>query len=103
MQTSEKPECNYTYQNQTERSYTNPSIQPATAEIDWQACREEVMENISYSQLVEEYGAEDVEDVVELVGGDVMQCAEGMGLPVGTPVDLERSIDFGTSIIANNL
>ena len=40
---------------------------------------------------------------VELVGGDVMQCAEGMGLPVGTPVDPEHSIDFGTSIIANNL
>lgn len=40
---------------------------------------------------------------VELVGGDVMQCAEGMGLPVGTPVDPEKSIDFGTSIIANNL
>ena len=32
-----------------------------------------------------------------------MQCAEGMGLHVGTPVDPERSIDFGTSIIANNL
>ena len=40
---------------------------------------------------------------IELVGGDVMQCAEGMGLPVGTPVDPERSIDFGTSIIASNL
>ena len=40
---------------------------------------------------------------VELVGGDVMQCAEGMGLPVGTPVDPEKSIDFGTSIIADNL
>lgn len=40
---------------------------------------------------------------VELVGGDVMQCAEGMGLPVGTPVDPEKSIDFGTSIIASNL
>ncbi len=40
---------------------------------------------------------------VELVGGDVMQCAEGMGLPVGTPVDPESSIDFVTSIIANNL
>lgn len=37
------------------------------------------------------------------VGGDVMQCAEGMGLPVGTPVSLEESINFGTSIIANNL
>lgn len=37
------------------------------------------------------------------VGGDVMQCAEGMGLPVGTPVSLEESINFGTNIIANNL
>lgn len=37
------------------------------------------------------------------VGGDVMQCAEGMGLPVGTPVSVEESISFGTSIIANNL
>ena len=37
------------------------------------------------------------------VGGDVMQCAEGMGLPVGTPVSLEESINFGTSIIATNL
>ena len=37
------------------------------------------------------------------VGGDVMQCAEGMGLPVGTPVSVDESINFGTSIIANNL
>ena len=37
------------------------------------------------------------------VGGDVMQCAEGMGLPVGTPVSLEESINFGTGIIASNL
>ena len=32
-----------------------------------------------------------------------MQCAEGMGLPVGTPVSLEESINFGTDIIARNL
>lgn len=37
------------------------------------------------------------------VGGDVMQCAEGMGLPVGTPVSVEDSINFGTGIIARNL
>ncbi len=37
------------------------------------------------------------------VGGDVMQCAEGMGLPVGTPVSVEESISFGTGIIARNL
>ena len=40
---------------------------------------------------------------VDDVGGDVMQCAEGMGLPVGTPVSVEESINFGTGIIARNL
>ena len=40
---------------------------------------------------------------VDDVGGDVMQCAEGMGLPVGTPVGVEESINFGTGIIARNL
>lgn len=36
---------------------------------------------------------------VELVHGDVMQCAEGMGLPVGTPVTPEESIDFGVKLL----
>ena len=40
---------------------------------------------------------------VDDVGGDVMQCAEGMGLPVGTPVSVEESINFGTGIIARKL
>ncbi|WP_217959925.1 peptidoglycan DD-metalloendopeptidase family protein [Acutalibacter muris] len=40
---------------------------------------------------------------VDDVGGDVMQCAEGMGLPVGTSVSVEESINFGTGIIARNL
>lgn len=62
-----KPECNYTYKNQTERSYTNPSIQPMTDGMDWQACREEVMENICFDQLAEEYGREDVEGVTDLI------------------------------------
>lgn len=39
----------------------------------------------------------------EAVGGGVMQCAEGMGLPVGTSVSVEESINFGTRIIAANL
>lgn len=62
-----KSECNYTYKNQTERNQTNPSIQPVTDGMDWQACREEVMENISFDQLVEEYGREDVEGVTDLI------------------------------------
>ena len=40
---------------------------------------------------------------VELVHGDVMQCAEGMGYPVGTPVSVEESIDFGTELLAGLL
>lgn len=62
-----KPECNYTYKNQTERSYTNPSIQPMTDGMNWQACREEVMENICFDQLAEEYGREDVEEITDLI------------------------------------
>ena len=62
-----KPECNYTYKNQTERSYTNPSIQPVTDGMDWQACREEVMENICFDQLAEEYGVEEVEGITDLI------------------------------------
>ena len=62
-----KSECNYTYMNQTERSYTHPSIQPAADGMDWQACREEVMENICFDQLAEEYGREDVEGITDLI------------------------------------
>lgn len=40
---------------------------------------------------------------VDLVNGDVMQCAEGMGYPVGTPVPVEESINFGTRLLANLL
>lgn len=62
-----KSECNYTYKNQTERSYTHPSICPVMETMDWQACRKGVMENISFDQLVEEYGQEDVEGVTDLI------------------------------------
>lgn len=40
---------------------------------------------------------------VDLVNGDVMQCAEGMGYPVGTPVPVDESIDFGTQLLAGLL
>lgn len=70
-----KSECNYTYKNQTERSYTNPSIQPMTDGMDWQACREEVMENICFDQLAEEYGREDVEGVTDLIA-DVLTSTQ---------------------------
>ncbi|NBI18210.1 hypothetical protein D1841_11495 [Neglecta sp. X4] len=70
-----KSECNYTYMNQTERSYTHPSIRPEMEKMDWAACRKGVMENISYSQLVEEYGAEDVEGVTDLIT-DILTSAQ---------------------------
>ena len=62
-----KSECNYTYKNQTERNQTDPSIQPVIDGMDWQTCREEVMENISFDQLVNEYGREDVEGITDLI------------------------------------
>ena len=73
----------------------------------------------SFDLIIREYAAEyDILEYVELVkavmmqesggnatlvGGDVMQCAEGMGLPVGTNVDTNASIRFGISILADNL
>lgn len=39
----------------------------------------------------------------ELVRGDVMQCAEGMGYPVGTAITPEASIDFGVKLISELL
>ena len=62
-----KSECNYTYKNQTERNQTDPSIRPRMDAMDWSACREGVMENISFDRLVEEYGTEDVEGVTDLI------------------------------------
>ena len=43
--------------------------------MDWAACRKGVMENISYSQLVEEYGAEDVGGVTDLIT-DILTSAQ---------------------------
>lgn len=40
---------------------------------------------------------------IDICNGDLMQCAEGMGLPVGTAVDPEQSIDFGVKLIAGLL
>lgn len=40
---------------------------------------------------------------IEWVKGDVMQCAESMGYPAGTPVPVDESIDHGTGLIANLL
>lgn len=56
-----------------------------------------------YTQLVAAVMMQESGGRADDVGGDVMQCAEGMGLPVGTPVSVEDSINFGTSIIAANL
>ena len=40
---------------------------------------------------------------VELVHGDVMQCAESLGYPAGTPVPVEESIDHGVGVLAHKL
>lgn len=40
---------------------------------------------------------------VELVQGDVMQCAESLGYPAGTPVPVEESINHGVGVLAHKL
>jgi len=40
---------------------------------------------------------------VELVHGDVMQCAESLGYPAGTPVPVEESIDHGVGVLTHKL
>ena len=40
---------------------------------------------------------------VEAVHGDVMQCAESLGYPAGTPVPVEESINHGISLLAHKL
>ncbi len=40
---------------------------------------------------------------VALTNGDVMQCAESMGYPAGTPVPLEESINHGVGVLAHKL
>lgn len=56
-----------------------------------------------YVELVKAVMMQESGGNTALVGGDVMQCAEGMGLPVGTAVDTNESIRFGISILADNL
>lgn len=43
--------------------------------MDWQACREEVKDNICFDQLVEEYGRKDVKGVTDLIA-DVLTSTQ---------------------------
>lgn len=66
-----------------------------------QAC---VQWNIpEYAPLVAAVVMQESGGRAEAVGGDVMQCAESMGYPVGTPVPVEESISHGTHLLANYL
>ncbi len=40
---------------------------------------------------------------VEATHGDVMQCAESLGYPAGTPVPVEESINHGVGVLAHKL
>ncbi|MEY8576363.1 peptidoglycan DD-metalloendopeptidase family protein [Oscillospiraceae bacterium 21-37] len=40
---------------------------------------------------------------VALTNGDVMQCAESLGYPAGTPVPVEESINHGVGVLAHKL
>ncbi|MCU7653332.1 lysozyme family protein [Acutalibacter sp. LFL-21] len=66
-----------------------------------EACQEHGIPE--YAPLVAAVVMQESGGNVELVHGDVMQCAEGMGYPVGTPISVEESLDFGVELLADLL
>lgn len=67
-----KSDTNYIKSNQTDFSYTDPSILPSVSPVeagwmDRSDCLKEIRENIEYEALCRQYSREDVDEVVELV------------------------------------
>lgn len=65
-----KSSPNYTYPNQTYPSQPYPSIYPPSPpldRLDGLDCREEIKEQIEYDRLLEDYGQDDVDELVELL------------------------------------
>ena len=56
-----------------------------------------------YAPLVAAVMMQELGGNVELVHGDVMQCAESLGYPAGTPVPVEESINHGVGVLAHKL
>jgi len=89
-----KPDGSYNKINQTDLSYTDPSIYPHTPsgqqlEIDRCEAGEEVKENIDYDLLREEYPLDDIESIVELLTDVLSGTAPtirigGQTLPIDT-------------------
>ena len=79
-----KGECSYNNKNQTDFSYTDPSITPispraaADMEIDRYEKREEIKENIDYLHLQRQCPYDDVESLLELIVDVVCSTASTM-------------------------
>lgn len=56
-----------------------------------------------YAQLVAAVIMQESGGRVADVGGDVMQCAESLGYPAGTPIPVEESINHGVGVLAHKL
>lgn len=56
-----------------------------------------------YAQLVAAVIMQESGGRVAEVGGDVMQCAESLGYPAGTPIPVEESINHGVGVLAHKL
>lgn len=67
-----KPDASYIKSNQTDFSYTDPSILPSGSPpdmglMDRFECRREVDEAISYESLCSQFSREDVDEITELI------------------------------------
>lgn len=58
-----KADANYTDNNQTEKSYTDPSIYPSADSV----CLEDVREQVDYLLLAESYPNDDPESLLEII------------------------------------
>lgn len=56
-----------------------------------------------YTQLVAAVIMQESGGRIDDVGGDVMQCAESLGYPAGTPIPVEESINHGVGVLAHKL
>ena len=73
-----KTDASYIKENYLESNQSNLSIHRA---MDRQSCREEVMENIGFESIAEQYGPEDAEGMADLIT-DVL-CSTQAALKIG--------------------
>ena len=95
-----KENCNYTDGNQTDNSYTDPSIHPSYCpKVERAVIEADVREQIDYPRLAESYPYDDPESILELICDVLCSTAETVRIGnenVPTPKVQERyrRLDF---------